>query len=115
MRPRRRCATKIQVINPNTSALTTARLRLALENIKGQETELVVINPTEGPAAIESDEDEALAIPSLLELVIAGARARGRAARLPSLPVLLIRGLPRPATWPPFPFWVSKRPIYIWL
>ena len=57
---------RILVVNPNTSASMTDRLRRELEAVKGRETELTVVNPTEGPAAIESAEDEALAIPPML-------------------------------------------------
>jgi allantoin racemase len=60
---------RILVVNPNTSASMTDRLRRELEVVKGRETELTVVNPTEGPAAIESAADEALAIPSMLALI----------------------------------------------
>jgi allantoin racemase len=60
---------KILVVNPNTSASMTDRVRRELEVVKGRETELTVVNPVEGPAAIESAEDEALAIPPMLELI----------------------------------------------
>ena len=60
---------RILVVNPNTSASMTDRLRRELEAVKGRETELTVVNPTAGPAAIESAEDEALAIPPMLDLI----------------------------------------------
>ena len=60
---------RILVVNPNTSASMTDRVRRELEAVKGRETELTVVNPTEGPAAIESAEDEALAIPPMLALI----------------------------------------------
>ena len=60
---------RILVVNPNTSASMTDRVRRELEAVKGRETELTVVNPTEGPAAIESAADEALAIPSMLALI----------------------------------------------
>jgi allantoin racemase len=60
---------RILVVNPNTSASMTDRLRRELESVKGRATELTVVNPTTGPAAIESAEDEALAIPPMLDLI----------------------------------------------
>lgn len=60
---------RILVVNPNTSASMTDRLRLELTAVKDGGTELTVTNPAEGPAAIESAADEALAIPPMLALV----------------------------------------------
>lgn len=60
---------RILVVNPNTSASMTDRVRRELEAVRGRETELTVVNPTDGPAAIESAGDEALAIPPMLELI----------------------------------------------
>jgi len=60
---------KILVVNPNTSATMTDRLRRELEAVKARETELTVTNPSEGPAAIESEHDEAQAIPPMLALI----------------------------------------------
>ena len=60
---------RILVVNPNTSGSMTDRIRRELEAVKGRETELTVVNPTAGPAAIESAEDEALAIPPMLDLI----------------------------------------------
>ena len=60
---------KILVVNPNTSASMTDRLRRELEAVKDPGTELTVTNPDQGPAAIESEEDEARAIPPMLALI----------------------------------------------
>jgi allantoin racemase len=60
---------RILVVNPNTSASMTDRLRHELEMVKGRETELTVTNPADGPAAIESAADEAQAIPPMLALI----------------------------------------------
>jgi allantoin racemase len=60
---------RILVVNPNTTASMTDRVRRELEAVKGRETELTVVNPAAGPAAIESAEDEALAIPPMLDLI----------------------------------------------
>jgi allantoin racemase len=60
---------RILVVNPNTSSSMTDRLRRELEAVKSVDTQLTVTNPLEGPAAIESSDDEARAIPSLLALL----------------------------------------------
>jgi allantoin racemase len=60
---------RILVVNPNTSASMTDRLRRELEGVKDRATELTVTNPAEGPAAIESAADEAQAIPPMLALI----------------------------------------------
>jgi len=60
---------KILVVNPNTSASMTNRLRRELENARSADVMLTVVNPNQGPAAIESEEDEARAIPPTLALI----------------------------------------------
>ncbi|HYU78349.1 MAG TPA: aspartate/glutamate racemase family protein [Vicinamibacterales bacterium] len=60
---------RILVINPNSSASMTEHIRRELEAVKGPATELTVVNPTDGPPAIESAADEAHAIPPTLRLV----------------------------------------------
>jgi allantoin racemase len=60
---------RILVVNPNTSVSMTDRLRLELEAVRGATTQLTVTNPAEGPATIENDADEALAVPPMLALI----------------------------------------------
>ena len=60
---------KILVINPNTTESMTNHLRRELMQVKGKDTELTVVNPEHGPVSIESEYDEAMAIPPTLELV----------------------------------------------
>ena len=60
---------KIMVINPNTSVSMTNHLRKELMKIKRGDTDLTVTCPSAGPVSIESAYDEALAVPSTLELV----------------------------------------------
>ncbi len=67
---------KIFVINPNTSGSMTAHLQRELDKVKGPATELTVVNPSEGPPAIESALDEAMAIPHTIALVEQAARER---------------------------------------
>jgi allantoin racemase len=60
---------RILVINPNTSEAMTEHVRQELEKIKLPSTELTVVNPEHGPVSIESEYDETLAGPPVLELV----------------------------------------------
>jgi allantoin racemase len=57
------------IINPNTSESMTDQIRRELERIKRKETEILVTCPEEGPVAIESNYDQAFAIPPTLKLV----------------------------------------------
>jgi len=60
---------RIMVINPNTSESMTDQIRKELLQIKRPDTELTVVNPQEGPVAIEGHYDQAFAIPPTLKLV----------------------------------------------
>jgi allantoin racemase len=51
---------KLLVVNPNTSASTTARIGAAAP----AGTEIVAVNPESGPASIEGYFDEAFAVPN---------------------------------------------------
>jgi allantoin racemase len=57
------------VINPNTSESMTTHIRMELEKIKRQDTEVSVVHPPEGPETIETSYEEAHAIPNILKLV----------------------------------------------
>jgi allantoin racemase len=67
---------KIFVINPNTSESMTKHIREELERIKRPDTELMVVCADKGPETIESAYDEALAVPSTLDLVKRANRER---------------------------------------
>jgi allantoin racemase len=60
---------RIFVINPNTSQTMTDHIRREIEKIKRSDTEITVVSPERGPAAIECARDEVLAGPGILELV----------------------------------------------
>ncbi len=60
---------KIMVINPNTSESMTENMRRNLLRIKGEDTELVVTCPDQGPETIDSSYDAALTVPPTLQLV----------------------------------------------
>ncbi len=65
----------INVINPNTTESMTEKIGACARAVAAAGTVIRPVNPTMGPASIESHYDEALAVPGLLEQI-----ARGEAA-----------------------------------
>jgi allantoin racemase len=72
---------KILVVNPNTTASMTAKIRRAAERAAAPGTQIEAVNPAAGPESIEGFYDEALAVPGVLA-EIAKAEARGVAAHV---------------------------------
>ena len=60
---------RILVINPNTTASMTAKIGKAAERAALAGTEIVALNPADGPASIEGYYDEALCLPGLISTV----------------------------------------------
>jgi allantoin racemase len=60
---------RLLIINPNTNAAVTGRVRLAAEQIASAGTEMVVVNPEDGPFSIESIADRDAAVPQILSLI----------------------------------------------
>lgn len=60
---------RLLVINPNTNAAVTERVRAAVEVSASPGTTLDVVNPQHGPFAIETPEDRAAAVPHVLDLI----------------------------------------------
>ena len=60
---------KIVVINTNTTASMTDRIRLVYESVISDDFCLTVVNPSSGPASIEGYYDEAMSLAGLLDLV----------------------------------------------
>ena len=60
---------KIVVLNPNTTASMTDRIRLVSESVISDDFCLTVVNPSSGPASIEGYYDEAMSLAGLLDLV----------------------------------------------
>jgi allantoin racemase len=73
-------ATRILVVNPNTTASMTATIGAAARAVAATATEIVAVASTMGPASIEGYYDEALAVPGLLREIAKGERAGARAA-----------------------------------
>jgi allantoin racemase len=67
---------RVLVINPNASVEMSDVMRDQLRAVARPDVEVVVVNPVGAPPAIESAQDEAQAIPPMLELV-RGAAERG--------------------------------------
>ncbi|MBI1775560.1 MAG: aspartate/glutamate racemase family protein [Proteobacteria bacterium] len=60
---------RILVINPNTTASMTASIGAAASAAAAFGTEIVAVNPKDGPVSIESQYDAAYAVPGMLELI----------------------------------------------
>lgn len=72
------CDVRLLLINPNTTASMTAAIGASARAAAGPGTEVVAVNPVDGPASIENDTDEHRCIPGLLSEVrraAAGASA----------------------------------------
>jgi allantoin racemase len=68
---------RIVVINPNTTASMTQRIGEAARTVAAAGTEIVAVNPTDGPASIEGYYDEAWSVPGLLTEIVR-AEAAGK-------------------------------------
>ncbi len=62
----------IRVINPNTTASMTRTIARAADRVAGPGVTVQAVNPGSGPASIESHYDEALAVPGIVEEILAG-------------------------------------------
>jgi len=58
---------RILIVNPNTTASMTAKLREAARKAAASGTEIFAVNPAFGPVSIEGYYDEAFATPGMLE------------------------------------------------
>ena len=68
---------EIIVINPNTTASMTDRIRAVAADTAGTRLNLTVLNPDHGPASIEGFYDEAMSMAGLLEVISAYPKADG--------------------------------------
>jgi len=65
---------EILVVNPNTTASMTEKIRIAAQAAAGHGASITAVNPATGPASIEGYYDEALAVPGLLVEIGRGER-----------------------------------------
>ena len=68
---------KIVVVNPNTTAAMTAGIGRAARAVAAAGTEILAVNPADGPASIEGWYDEVFSIPGLLAEIAAHPEADG--------------------------------------
>lgn len=64
----------ITVINPNTTRAMTDMIGSCARGVAGTGTRISAVNPSMGPASIESHYDEALSVPGLLQEIAEGER-----------------------------------------
>jgi allantoin racemase len=63
---------RILVVNPNTTAAMTEKIGAAARAVAASGTELIVVNPADGPVSIEGYYDEAFSVPGLLAEIAKG-------------------------------------------
>src|SRR5215510_212453 len=63
---------EILVVNPNTTASMTEKIRRAAEGAAAPGTRITAVTPSTGPESIEGFYDEALAVPGLLAEIAHG-------------------------------------------
>jgi allantoin racemase len=62
----------LKVINPNSTESMTAKIGACARAVAGPGVTVEAVNPRQGPAAIESHADAALAVPGVLEEIASG-------------------------------------------
>jgi allantoin racemase len=63
---------RILIVNPNTTAAMTEKIGAAARSVAARGTEIVAVNPVDGPVSIEGYYDEALSAPGLLGEIVKG-------------------------------------------
>jgi len=63
---------RILVINPNTTASMTEKIGAAASSVAAKGTEIIAVNPADGPISIEGYYDEAFSVPGLLSEIRKG-------------------------------------------
>jgi Asp/Glu/hydantoin racemase len=63
---------RILVVNPNTTAVMTEKIGRAASAVAAPGTEIVTVNPPDGPASIEGYYDAAFSVPGLLAEIAKG-------------------------------------------
>lgn len=66
---------RIAIINPNTTAVFTERLRRSAETVAATGTEIIAVNPSSGTPSVESHVDEAIASIGVIEAMRMGEAA----------------------------------------
>jgi allantoin racemase len=63
---------RILVVNPNTTAAMTEKIGQAARAVAAAGTEIIAVNPPDGPVSIEGYYDEAFSVPGLLAEITRG-------------------------------------------
>src|ERR1700744_7511 len=63
---------RILAVNPNTTAAMTEKIGHAARAAAAAGTEIIAVNPTDGPVSIEGYYDEAFSVPGLLAEIAKG-------------------------------------------
>jgi len=63
---------RILVVNPNTTAAMTEKIGRAARAVAASGTEIIAVNPADGPLSIEGYYDEAFSVPGLLAEIAKG-------------------------------------------
>jgi allantoin racemase len=72
---------RILIVNPNTTAAMTEKIGAAARAVAASGTEIIAVNPPDGPVSIEGYYDEAFSVPGLLAEIAKG-EALGVAAHI---------------------------------
>jgi allantoin racemase len=63
---------RILIVNPNTTAAMTEKIGRAARAVAASGTEIIAVNPQDGPVSIEGYYDEAFSVPGLLSEIAKG-------------------------------------------
>jgi allantoin racemase len=72
---------RILIVNPNTTASMTEKIGAAARAVAAHGTEIIAVNPADGPVSIEGYYDEVFSVPGLLAEITKG-EAQGVAAHI---------------------------------
>jgi allantoin racemase len=72
---------RILIVNPNTTAAMTEKIAASARVVAAPGTEIIAVNPADGPVSIEGYYDEAFSVPGLLAEIAKG-EALGVAAHI---------------------------------
>ena len=72
---------RILIVNPNTTASMTEKIGAAARAVAAYGTEIIAVNPADGPVSIEGYYDEVFSVPGLLAEIAKG-EAQGVAAHI---------------------------------
>ena len=65
---------RVLIVNPNSTASMTAKIGAAAWAVASPGTEIIAVNPMDGPASIEGNYDEAMSLPGMLAEIAKGER-----------------------------------------